>query len=95
MWGENMDKHEEERLLKAMECHARSPHLNNCSNCPYQDSEEEDEDGNYEGECTWLIANRALELLKAQREKIEHAKMWLMASGVDLDAMCDEQEAKT
>ena len=31
-----------------------------------------------------------LELLKEQQEKIEKARLWLKADGVDLDAMCEK-----
>ena len=55
-----------DRLMKGLECHAQSAHLNYCSECPYQDSEDEDENGDYEGECTWLLAKDALELLNEQ-----------------------------
>jgi len=39
--------------------------------------------------CKALLKD-ALELLKEQQEKIEKARMWLKADGVDLDAMCDK-----
>ena len=32
----------------------------------------------------------ALALLKEQEEKIEKARLWLKADGVDLDALCDK-----
>lgn len=36
------------------------------------------------------IAKAALELLKEQQEKINKARLWLKADGVDLDEMCDK-----
>lgn len=62
---------DEERMINAMMIHAKSQHLNLCSQCPLQDSEEEDEDGNYEGECTFLIANAALAIIEKQQKQIE------------------------
>lgn len=32
----------------------------------------------------------ALELLKEQQEKLEKARAWLKADGIDLDALCDK-----
>ena len=51
----------------------------------------------YENQC-WLsdslparpLKEEALELLKEQEEKIEKARLWLKADGVDLDALCDK-----
>lgn len=52
-----------------------------CKNCPYYGVEN----------CIIAIRDDALEALKEQREKIEAAKRWLSASGVDLDAIFDKK----
>ena len=62
---------DDEKILKAITMHSISAQLNTCSDCPLQDSEEEDEDGNYEGECTFLIANGALKIIDKLQKVIE------------------------
>ena len=54
-----------------------------CKECPY------DELGAVPS-CTKALGADVIELLKEQQGKIEKAKIWLSASGVDLDAMCDK-----
>ena len=62
---------DDEMIMDALTVHSKSSHNNYCSQCPLQDSEEEDEDGNYEGECTFLIANGALKIIDKLQKVIE------------------------
>ena len=61
----------DERIIDALNVHSRSQHLNLCGICPLKDSEEEDEDGNYEGECTVLIARGALKIIDKLQKVVE------------------------
>ena len=36
------------------------------------------------------IAKSAIELIEEQQEKIEKARLWLKADGVDLDELCEK-----
>ena len=62
---------DDERIMEALSVHSKSEHLNLCCQCPLQDSEEEDENGDYEGECTVLIANGALKIIDKLQKVIE------------------------
>ena len=69
---------EEEKMIQALRVHAKSNHLYLCSECPLQNSEEEDEDGNYEGECTILIANAAVSIIeKLEKQIIDARPKWI------------------
>ena len=75
-----------EKVIKGLQAHAdgcgyRSHHCD-AMNCPYRYG---DESCDIEEMC-----RDALELLKEQQEKIEKARLWLKADGVDIDAMCDK-----
>lgn len=59
------------RMIKAMAIHAKSSHLSLCKQCPLEYSNEEDDDGNYEGECTFLFANAALRIIENLQKTIE------------------------
>lgn len=66
-------------------CIRESEHIydNPCGCCPYYVSV-----GFNQFRCeSQQMKKDAIELLKEQHEKIEKAKLWLKASGVDLDAM--------
>jgi len=66
-----------EKVIKGLEVHSKSMHLNFCDECPYKDSEEEDEEGNYEGDCVYCLTKDAIDLLKEQEPKTGH---WIFES---------------
>ena len=78
-----------EKVIKGLETHSKSMHCNYCNECPYRDCEEEDENGDYEGECTFCLTNDALELLKAYTELQERHK-FLVFKIDDMYAMLKE-----
>ena len=76
---------EDERIMTALDVHSRSAHLHLCPKCPLEYSEEEDDDGNYEGECTVLIANGALTIIDKLQKVIEELeeRIAIMEEGED------------
>ena len=75
-----------EKVIKGLRCctHAKAPIL--CDECPYFGND----DYNDAWSCRIAVMRDAFELLKEQEEKIEKARLWLKADGVDIDAMCDK-----
>ena len=67
-----------EKVINAIECCIDGCL---CAECDYEGTE---------GCWNKVLLTDALALLKEQQEKIEKARLWLMADGVDLDAMCDK-----
>lgn len=76
---------DDERIITALGIHSKSTHLNLCNKCPLKDSEEEDDDGNYEGECTFLLANGALKIIDKLQKTIEEQeeRIAIMMEGKD------------
>ena len=70
-----------EKVMKALEYCANGI---GCKDCPYGN----DYDSTFT--CIGKTQNDALELLKVQQEKINKARLWLKADGVDLDEMCEK-----
>ena len=68
-----------EKVFRGLECCTK---WDSCNECPYETPNEYDI-----AECTLSLHKDALELLKEQQRKIDKARAWLKADGVDLDAI--------
>ena len=80
-----------EKVIKGLECCTCDLPLDNkvhfsdlCELCPYYNKKTD-----YCFRKVELMRD-ALALLKEQQEKIEKARLWLKADGVDLDEMCEK-----
>ena len=61
-----------DKIIQGLKACSRTMHIKLCNDCPYEDDEEEDEEGNYEGSCVFCLTGDALTLIEEQEKLLKN-----------------------